>query len=279
MAQEQAVVVRSLEATAHWTAAVRAAETARPDGLFHDPWADLLSGPEGRAWIEQRSPESVLPIILRTRYFDEWLERVTGRDAIRQVVLMAAGLDTRAYRLAFPGDTRLFELDRSAVLEHKAAILRAADALPRCDRRVVEADLTEPWADALIAAGFRQGQPTAWLLEGFLFYLPGEALVRVLDGVTALAGPGSCMGFDMINEAMLTSPWTRTWVEMQAKAGAPWIGALDDPVGFLAARGWRAVLTQAGQPDANHGRWTLPVLPTTAPEMPHDWFVTAVREG
>ena len=79
------------------------------------------------------------------------------------------------------------------------------------------------------------------------------------------------------NHAVLTSPWTRPWVEMQAQAGAPWIGTLDDPVAFLAERGWTATLTQAGAPDAHYGRWTLPVLPTTAPDMPHNWYVTAHR--
>jgi hypothetical protein len=95
--------------------------------------------------------------------------------------------------------------------------------------------------------------------------------------VTRLAAPGSRLGFDVINGAMLISPWTRPWVDMQAAAGAPWIGTMDDPVGFLAARGWRASLTQAGQPDASHGRWRLPVIPTAMPDMPHDWFVTAER--
>ena len=85
------------------------------------------------------------------------------------------------------------------------------------------------------------------------------------------------MGFDIINSAVLTSPWTRPWVEMQAQSGAPWIGTLDDPRGFLAVRGWKTTLTQAGQPEANHGRWRLPVIPVTLPDMPHNWFVTAQR--
>jgi hypothetical protein len=80
-----------------------------------------------------------------------------------------------------------------------------------------------------------------------------------------------------VNGLVLTSPWTRPWVEMQAAAGAPWIGTMDDPVGFLAGRGWSASLTQAGQSDANHGRWTLPELPTTMPDVPHSWLVTAER--
>ena len=95
--------------------------------------------------------------------------------------------------------------------------------------------------------------------------------------MTDLAVPGSQIGFDIINGPMLTSPWTRSWVDMQADAGAPWIGTMDDPVRFLADRGWQATLTQAGQPDANHGRWSLPVIPTTMPDMPHNWFVTAQK--
>ena len=91
--------------------------------------------------------------------------------------------------------------------------------------------------------------------------------------------PGSRFGFDIVNAAVLTSPYTRPWVEMQAAAGAPWLGTMDDPVGFLAGLGWRAALTQAGQPDANHGRWTLPVVPATVPDLPHCWFVTAVTIG
>jgi methyltransferase (TIGR00027 family) len=269
----------ALEATARWTAAVRAAESAREDHLFNDPWAAALAGPEGRAWAEQRPPDSLLPMILRTRYFDDWLQGVLGSGVMRQMVLVAAGLDTRAFRLSWPKTARCFEIDRPAVLQYKEAILDGAGARPQCVRRTVEADLTGPWADALLETGFDPGEPSGWLLEGLLFYLSCDDMARLLDAVTALASAGSMLGFDIVNGAMLTSPWTRAWVDMQAEAGAPWIGTMDDPVGFLAARGWRAVLTQAGQPDADHGRWTLPVIPTTMPEMPHNWFVTADRDG
>ena len=90
-----------------------------------------------------------------------------------------------------------------------------------------------------------------------------------------MVAPGSWLGFDIINGAVLTSPWTKPWVDMQAREGAPWIGTLDDPESTLASLGWTATLTQAGQPDANHGRWTLPVIPVKIPDMPHNWFVTA----
>lgn len=264
-----------LSATAAWTASVRARESERADGLFCDPWAALLAGETGLAWIAPRSTESVTPIIIRTRYFDDFLQRVTREEGITQVILLAAGLDTRAFRLSWPAGTTFFELDQTAVLAYKSNVLNAAQAQPTCTRQAIGADLTQPWTEALLAGGFDPQIPAVWLLEGFLFYLPKETVTQLLDAVTSLAAPGSWLGFDIINSVMLTSPLTRNWIEMQAQSGAPWIGTLDDPVGFLAQRGWAASLTQAGAEDANYGRWPFPVIPTTLPNMPHNWFVTA----
>ena len=133
------------------------------------------------------------------------------------------------------------------------------------------------WQQALLGAGFDAGRPAGWLIEGFLFYLPNEALRRVLDEVTELAAPGSGLGFDIMDSNMLTSPFTRQWVEMQAAAGAPWLGTMDDPEEFLAARGWNATLAQAGEPEANHGRWPFPVIPRGVPGLPHNWFVVGEK--
>ncbi len=266
-----------LGATARWTAAVRAKESAREDRLFYDPWAAALAGKEGEAWIKARSEDSVVPIALRTRFFDDALQHMALQDAIRQVVLMAAGLDTRAFRLSWPAGTRLFELDQPPVLKYKEQILRSAGAQPACERQMVEVDLTAPWQERLIQAGFDPGRSSGWLLEGFLFYLPGESLTRILDEATDLAAPGSWLGFDIVNSITLTSPWTRQWIEMQANSGAPWIGTLDDPEGFLAARGWQASLTLPGEEGANFGRWPYPVIPRTMPDMPRNWYVIARR--
>ena len=268
----------NIESTARWTAAVRAQESARDDALFTDPWAAALAGDEGMAWLAQRPPGSGLPMALRTRYFDDFLLRIVVEKGIRQLVMLAAGLDTRTFRLALPAETRVFELDKPAVLRYKAQVLAQAGAAPACTRVAIEADLTEPWTEALIVQGFDASQPAGWLLEGFLFYLPPAAITRILDGVSALAVSGSWLGFDIVNNAVLTSPWTRPWVDMQAQAGAPWLGTMEDPVAFLAERGWLAALTQAGAPDANYGRWTLPVIPPTAPDLPHNWYVTAHRQ-
>lgn len=269
--------LNALGMTAFWTASARAREGERPDRLFVDPWAAALAGPQGAAWIAQRPPDSTLPMVLRTRFFDDFLQRLAGQEDIRQIVLLAAGLDTRAFRLAWPAGTCLFELDQPAVLHHKQEILGAAGAQATCERHAVERDLTQPWESALVEAGFDPHSPSVWLLEGFLFYLPPEAITRILDTVTRLAAAGSWVGFDIVNQAVLTSPYTKAWVDMQAQAGAPWIGTLEDPQEFLAQRGWKAGLSQAGQPDAHHGRWTLPVLPTRMPNMPHNWYVTAQK--
>jgi methyltransferase (TIGR00027 family) len=267
--------LNNLASTAHWTASVRALENSRQDRLFADPWAATLAGEEGQRWLAQRTPDSVLPIVLRTRYFDDCLQRITQEAAICQVVLLAAGLDTRAFRLAWPEGTHLFELDQPDVLDAKENVLRAAGALPACERHVLPVDLNGPWQERLVTNGFNPGQPSAWLLEGFLFYLPTENGLRLLNDLGYLAAPRSWLGFDVINSAMLTSPLTRQWVEMQASSGAPWIGVLDDPRAFMEERGWQVFLTQAGQPEANHGRWRLPILSTEMPGVPHNWFVTA----
>lgn len=264
-----------LSSTAYWTAGVRADESEREDHLFHDPFAASLAGEAGELWMASRTAESVLPIVIRTRFFDDFLVRITSDFGIRQVVLLAAGLDTRAFRLQWPDKTRLFEMDQPAILEYKERILGDFGARPACARQVIGVDLTAQWANELVSKGFDCQRPSVWLLEGFLFYLQNEAIRQLLDAVTDLAWPGSWLGFDIVNRAMLTSPLTQKWLEMQAQAGAPWVGTMDDPASFLAQRGWRATMTQAGAEDANYGRWSYPVFPTGQPDIPHNWFVTA----
>ena len=274
----EATTGSNVGSTARWTAAVRGLESTREDRLLDDPWATSLAGKEGKEWIAQRTADSVLPIILRTRFFDDFLQRITLQERIGQVVLMAAGLDTRAFRLNWPEQARVFELDQPAVLQYKEQILCSAGAQPTCIRQTIKVDLNNPWQEPLINAGFNPRHPSGWLLEGFLFYLASKQITRLLGEVDRLAAAGSWLGFDVVNSAVLTSPLTRPWIEMQAASGAPWIGTMEDPQGFLARYGWETTLSQAGQADANHGRWPYPVIPTTMPDMPHNWFVTARKE-
>ncbi len=216
-------------------------------------------------------------ITIRARFFDDFLRQVTAAGGITQVVLVAAGLDTRAYRLGWPAGVRVFELDQPEVLARKQDILDTAGAQPGCVRLPVGVDLGGQWTLSLLDAGFDPGARSCWLLEGFLFYLPPEGIARLLEEVTGLAAGGSRLGFDIVNTATLTHPLTRPWIDMQVRLGAPWLGTLDDPAGFLAARGWQATLTQPGEPAADYGRWPFPVLPPSLPGAPRNWFVTARR--
>ena len=137
----------SLGSTAHWTAAARAHESARDDRLFDDPWAAALAGKEGLAWVAGRQPDSLAPMVLRIRFFDDFLERVTRQNAIRQVVLMAAGLDTRAFRLPWPAGTNVFEIDQPGGLEEKDRLLHSVGVQPTCTRHIIQADLTSAWKE------------------------------------------------------------------------------------------------------------------------------------
>ncbi len=158
----------SLALTARWTAMARAKETERPDRLFNDPWAAKLAGPEGEAWAAQQtgSPFSTAPMVIRTRFFDDFLLQAAEQDQIRQIVMLGAGLDTRAFRLDWPENTHVFELDQPAVLDYKEQVLRSAGAQPACYRHAVAIDLTGPWEEALLHSNFDPQQPSGWLAEG-----------------------------------------------------------------------------------------------------------------
>lgn len=265
-----------LAATAHWTAAARAGESARIDHLFDDPYAEALAGPEGMAWLAKRGPMTSA-MVIRTRYFDEFLLDAANHNNLRQIVILAAGFDTRAYRLGWPAGTRLFELDQPIVLNHKAQVLAALGAEPACERIPISTNLFGNWPSDLLSGGFDAEKPAAWLLEGFLFYIPAPAITNILEDVTAFSAPGSRLGFDIVNCLTLTSPITKAWIDMQAQEGAPWIGALDEPETLLAHLGWTASITQPGAPDAQFERWALPIIPVKMPNMPHNWYVTATR--
>ena len=266
-----------LGATAYWAAGVRALESARQDRLFNDPWAAALAGPQGMAWAEGRRANSI-PMVIRTRYFDDFLHRVVTEFGVRQVVILAAGLDTRAFRLGWLEGARLFELDQAEVLQYKQQVLQAAGAAAVCERHTIEVDLNSPWEAALLGGGFDLHRPAVWLMEGFLFYLSYQHIRQLLEKASGLAARGSWIGFDIVNTLTLTSQWTRPWVEMQAAAGAPWLGTMDDPEVVLSGLGWKPSLTQPGASDAGYGRWTLPVIPLKMAGMPHHWYVTGWKE-
>src|SRR4051812_20280831 len=192
--------------TAVGVARVRALETTRPEPLFRDPYAAAFVAAAGdgaasadRTHLtdEQRRWRAgiALHVTLRTRFFDDYLvEAVAG--GCEQVVLLGAGLDTRAFRLDWPSQLRWFELDLPEVLAFKRAVLDDVGAVANCDRRTLSADLSGEWAEALRHAGFVPGDSTAWLAEGLLVYLDAQTAGHVLGTVTGLSVAGGRLSFE-----------------------------------------------------------------------------------
>lgn len=275
--------LESLAATAGWTAAARARETEREDRLFDDPWAAALAGCDAIAAFahsvsNERSGVSDIQAIT-TRFFDDFLLHAVSSYPIQQVVLLAAGLDTRAFRLAWPPGTQLFELDQPEVLAYKHKILSSAGASPSCVRHAIGVDLHEPWAGLLRSAGFNSLERSVWLLEGFLYFFSELDVLRLLDMVSSLAAPGSWLGLDVVNTGMLTSPETRFWVKNLEEVGVPWLFASDEPETILSSRGWNASVTQPGAERADFGRCPYPVTSRSVPGVPRIFLVTAERQN
>jgi methyltransferase (TIGR00027 family) len=202
-------IATSVGTTAVMVAAARAAETNKPDPLIRDPYARVLVSEAGTGVWEKMLDDSLLSKVqeidaeaaaifehmrgyqaVRTHFFDAHFAEAVAAG-IRQVVILASGLDSRAYRLDWPAGTTVYEIDQPKVLEYKSATLAAHGATPSADRHEVPIDLRQDWPAALIAEGFDPKAPTAWLAEGLLMYLPAEAQDRLFTQITELSAPGS----------------------------------------------------------------------------------------
>jgi methyltransferase (TIGR00027 family) len=235
-----ALAVEGVAATSLMTAAARERESARPDRLFDDPWAGLLAGDTGRAFLDRQDkvqPANHAIFVIRHRFFDDFLLDSVGRG-IRQVVLVAAGLDTRSFRLRWPEGTVVYELDQPQVLAYKQAVLDKAGATPSCERVAVPVDLREDWPAELLASDFLPARATVWLAEGLLFYLPEVAVRSLLSTIASVSAPGSVIGTDMMSATMLASESRRAWVQLYADAGAPFVFGTDTPAEVVTSCGW-----------------------------------------
>lgn len=268
--------------TSLYTATLRVRESARPDRLFSDPYAEALAGPQGSevlAWMESRAPgvSEGQAVPIRTRFYDDTLESILAQSRIDQLVFLAAGLDTRAFRLALPPELTVFELDRPEVLDLKAEALARRNAVPRCRRVPIPADLAGDWPQALQDGGFDRQRPAIWVVEGLLYYLSEGQVHRLLDTLSEWAAPGSWLLADIVGQSFLTSPYMAGFLSMMAANGSPWQFGTDDPEGLMTAHGWQPTVTQYGADGANYGRWTLPALDPEDTESPRGYLIVANR--
>lgn len=281
-------IATSVGTTAVMVAAARAAETERDDALIRDPFArvlvtgagggvwDVMTDPQTRAKVDEADPD-VAAIFehmgnyqaVRTHFFDAYFADAVDAG-IRQIVILASGLDSRAYRLQWPAGTTVYEIDQPKVLEYKAARLAEAGALPTATRVAVAVDLRHDWPAALREAGFDPGAPTAWLAEGLLMYLPADAQDRLFEQITALSATGSRVSAETVGvQAEERREQMRERFErIRAQLG------MDDSVDvaelmyndpdradvaeWLDAHGWRARAVTSIEEMRRLNRWVLP---------------------
>lgn len=204
----------SVGATATMVATGRAIASTDPHGLIDDPFAAPLVRAvgieaftkmvDGTLNITEIVPEAVSrfranidEMAVRTRFFDDYF-MVSTEGGIRQAVILASGLDARAYRLSWPQGTVVYEIDQPEVIEFKTNALAEFGAAPTVQRRTVPIDLREDWPAALRATGFDPGLPTAWCAEGLLIYLPPDAQDRLFDNIHDLSAPGSRVATEFV---------------------------------------------------------------------------------
>jgi methyltransferase (TIGR00027 family) len=269
-------------------AAARAAETAKPDPLIRDPYAGVLvSGAGTGVWsyiLDEEFGAKVAEVdadvaavfthmgnyqAVRTHFFDGFFADAVAAG-IRQVVILASGLDARAYRLEWPAGTVLFEIDQPKVLEYKAARLAENGTLPSVRRHEVPVDLRFDWPKALQDAGFDREAPTAWLAEGLLMYLPADAQDRLFEHITALSAEGSRVAVETVG---VQAEQRRAQMRERFEPIAAQFGLhgtmdvadlmYDDPdradvAQWLDAHGWRSTAVTSHDEMRRLGRWVLP---------------------
>jgi methyltransferase (TIGR00027 family) len=291
-------ITTSVGSTALFVATARALEAQKPDPLAVDPYAEIfcraVGGPAADV-LDGKDPGHQLKSAefgehfvnfqgARTKYFDEYFRRA-AEAGVRQVVILAAGLDSRAYRLDWPAGTTIFELDRPQVLDFKREVLSDQGAQPRAERREIAVDLREDWPQALRDSGFDPAEPSAWIAEGLLIYLPASAQEQLFSGIDSLAAPGSHVAVE--DGAPMHADAFEAALEEERAAAADGDGRVffqlvynerhAPATEWLSAHGWTAVGTPLGDYLREVGR-PVPGPDTEAgPMVARNTLVSAVR--
>jgi methyltransferase (TIGR00027 family) len=287
----------SVGATATMVAAARALASREDGAIIDDPFAEplvravgidffikLVDGSIDLAAVDTDGSGRLLTDVMavRTRFFDDFFLDAT-QAGVRQAVILAAGLDSRAYRLPWPAGTVVFEIDQPKVIEFKSQALADLGASPTADRRTVSVDLRDDWPAALRAAGFDDTAPTAWSAEGLLVYLPPDAQDRLLDNITELSAPGSRLsteyhpdsGAGIADRATkMSDQWSGLGLDLNL-ADLFYAGERTSVVDYLQRHGWHVSTRSRPEMFAMHGR-TFTDGASMAP-LRNSLSVTAIR--
>ena len=287
----------SVGATATMVAAARAVASRSPDPLINDPFAEPLVRAVGvdrfSQWAsgelnlldDDGKPNPDLKrmvdwVAVRTWHFDQFF--TDAADAgIRQVVILASGLDSRAYRMRWPTGTTVFEIDQPRVIEFKTNTLAELGATGTARRIPVGIDLRQDWPTALRHAGFNDAQPAAWLAEGLLPYLPPQAQDRLLDDVTALSVAGTRFAGNGPGSSDQPAPMVdiaNRWLDYDFDADmsdVAYQGERNDPAAYLNERGWQALSSSTAELFAASG---VTPAPDKNDPLSHVVFVRAIKQ-
>lgn len=244
----------SVGATATMVAASRALASRGDKPLINDPFAEPLVRAVGIDFFTQildgkipdeapdyNPQQSGEHLGVRTRFYDDFFLNA-ARGGVQQFVILAAGLDTRAYRLPWPAGSTVYEVDLPDVLNFKSTTLERLDAQPTAAHRTVGIDLRDDWPAALAAAGFTPAVPTAWSAEGLLVYLPSDAQDGLFDRITSISAPGSHLAFDYAPDMTVFSGdeaqerWNRTSINIGELV---YHGERTHAPDHVSAQGWR----------------------------------------
>ena len=300
-------IATSVGTTAVMVAAARARETDSAEPLIRDPYARLLvSGAGTGVWenflddamqdkIAAADPAAAAVFAnmlgyqaVRTHFFDAFFTDAAAAG-IRQVVILASGLDSRAYRLPWPEGTVVYEIDQPKVLEYKSETLSRHGVQPTADRHEVAIDLRQDWPAALAAAGFDSSRPTAWLAEGLLMYLPAEAQDRLFAQITELSAPGSRVSAEAVrhHDEDRRTRMRERWEKMADNIGIERTVDIEDLTyndvdradltEWLTAHGWTASGVSSTDEMRRMDRWVE--VPAEDYQDGFSTFVIAERTG
>ncbi len=256
MTRPSGTSIRSVSDTAHWVAMYRAAESARPDALFRDPWAERLAGARGRAILDAmpQGRRWSWPMVVRTAVMDEIILRevASGADT---VVNLAAGLDMRPFRLALPPALRWVEIDLPEILAEKTAVVGRETA--RCALERIAADLADVSArrDAL-ARATAGAKRTLVVAEGLLVYLEPAAVAALAGDLAALPSAEAWL-IDLASPQLLE--WMRRQWGRQVEMGAATFRfAPEAGTAFFEPHGWHEREFRSSMAEAERLHRTMP---------------------
>jgi methyltransferase (TIGR00027 family) len=242
--------------TALLTCKMREIETKRQDSLFKDEFAEKLGGKEStqimedlQNFVRASNPSSDIAdkilmsdlLAVRHRFFDDFiLDKISKQTSDRQVIIGAAGFDSRAFRFDWPQDTTVFELDNEGLLRFKEERIETHKMVPKCKRVTIPTDFRDPkWKEVLLSKGYKQDKPAIWIFEGLFGYLPEEAVNKLLREVSDLTAPNSwiCCDIGLTDR----NEQSENFIQYLKALDAPLLSCMPDPKKTFQTAGWELV--------------------------------------